>query len=116
MSGFAAMAAKRDELYAHLAWACRTVLKREHQPGPPEVPLWTMPLDHESSDEEIAAVMAGHIGSEIVWTNSISSKDSHAKLIRFRSVTRQPDGRDYIDVLTDEGFHAIYIRQIVSIG
>ena len=75
-----------------------------------------MPLDHESSDEEIAAVMTQHEGSEIVWANSISGRQQHAILTRFRSVTRLPAGRDYIDVLTDEGFHAIYIRQIVSIG
>ena len=75
-----------------------------------------MPLDHESTDEEITAVMTQHEGSEIVWANSISGRQQNAVLVRFRSVSRRGPGYDFVNVICDDGYRSIYLHQIVSIG
>lgn len=84
-------------------------------PGPPEVPMMTWPFDHDSTDEDIEAVLTHSIGATITWHNAAGNHT--ATLIQFRQIIRHPIGGTYIDILCNPGgFRAMYVDQIDSIG
>lgn len=74
----------------------------------------TLPFDHESSDEEVHAVL---FNRGIVWVNRISGALTSATAggTQFRVISNGKAPRQ-ITFCDDLGYHAVYVDSIVSVG
>ena len=71
------------------------------------------PFDHDSSDDEVRAVLHKRT---VTWINRTSGHCDHATVATIYQIVRRGGVDDYITFIDRCGYHSVYLNQIVGVS